>query len=463
MKKKYELLIIGAGPAGMAAACEAVKHGVDVCVIDDQPNPGGQIYRDVDQSTDQVKRILGDDYRKGAVLVEEFKRSGGHYIPEASVWYLDENHQVGVLHSGKSYFVNPDILLIATGAQERAMPIQGWQLPNVMYAGAGQILLKSHGLIPRGKLVLAGSGPLLLLLANQYLQAGVEIEAVLDTTPAGNYFYAIGRFIPALKGYEYLLKGTGLLWNLKRAGVPYFKEVQGLSAEGSLKLDSVVFERAKKGLGYSSNIRIEADYLMLHQGVIPNIRLPLAAGCLIEWLEEQRCWSVKTDLHGQSMEKTYVVGDAARIVGAMASRYQGQLSGLHIAYRLGKLSKKAFHYSEKKFAGLIGHHISIRPFLDRLYAPSKEYLVPETENTIVCRCEEVTAKQIRDAVSLGCTGPNQVKSFTRCGMGPCQGAQCGNTVSWILSDELNKTMDEVGMLRVRPPLSPITLGQIADI
>jgi len=248
MKQKYELLIIGAGAAGMAAACEAASHGVDVCVIDDQQRPGGQIYRNIDQATEQVKRILGDDYQKGMELVDQFKKSGGKYFPAASVWYLDENNQVGVQLDGKTCFINPGVLLIATGAQERPMPIQGWELPGVMYAGAGQILLKSSGLVPGKKLVLAGSGPLLLLLANQYLQAGVKIEAILDTTPAFRMLSSMNHFIPALKAREYLLKGMDMLRNIKKAGVPYYKNVHGLRAEGTSKLDAVTFEKAKQGL-----------------------------------------------------------------------------------------------------------------------------------------------------------------------------------------------------------------------
>ena len=463
MKRKYELLIIGAGPAGMAAACKAVARGVQVCVIDDQPDPGGQIYRNVDKASPQVKEILGADYREGHVLVEKFIKSGGDYFANASVWYLDETNHVGIQQKGKTHFIYPEFLIIATGAQERPMPIKGWQLPGVMYAGAGQILLKSSSLVPGGKLVLAGSGPLLLLLANQYLRAGVKIQALLDTTPAGRLTQSFGKLIPAQKTYHDLVKGTGLIWNIKRAGVPYYKNVQGLSIAGNTKLDRVTFHAARKGSKQVSDGGIEADTLLLHQGVIPNVRIPLAAGCEIKWSDTQQGWNVNTDLYGLSHNSTYVIGDCARIVGAMASRYQGELSALHVAHRLGKVASKEFQDAQKSSLKLFRLHAAIRPFLDSMYAPSHEYLVPASEEVLVCRCEEVSVKQIREAISLGCVGPNQVKSFTRCGMGPCQGGQCASTVSRIIADELNQDMDEVGVLRVRPPLSPITLGQIADL
>jgi NADPH-dependent 2,4-dienoyl-CoA reductase/sulfur reductase-like enzyme len=465
MKSNYELLIIGAGPTGMEAACAAAKHGVDVCVIDEQPEPGGQIYRNAEKVSDKIGAILGKDYRVGKSLVEEFRSFGGDYFSVSSVWYLDGDHQVGILRNGESYFIQPEYLLIATGAQERAMPIPGWQQPGVMYAGAGQILLKSSGLLPQGKVVLAGSGPLLLLMAAQYLAAGVKVEAILDTMPEGRMLQSIRSLISALRSFEYLIKGLGLLWKIRSAGIPYYTEVEGLRVEGDSKLDSVHFTQAKKGLGYIAGGEIRADHLLLHQGVIPNIRLPLAADCAVAWSDQQQCWTVKTDQHGESenKSKTYVVGDCARISGAMASRLQGRLSGAHIALRAGKMAQDQFSSMSRKLLDSVKRHEAIRPWLDYVYGPTAEYLVPQSDDTIVCRCEEVTAKQVREAVALGCVGPNQVKSFTRCGMGPCQGAQCSHTLAYIIADQLDHPLAEVGLLRVRPPFTPITLGQLADI
>ncbi len=465
MKTDYEMLVIGAGPAGMEAACAAAKQGVDVCVIDDQPDPGGQIYRNVGNVDKKTAAILGKDYRAGRPLVDEFRQFGGDYFPQTSVWYMDGDHQVGVLRDDKSSFLQPEYLLIATGAQERAMPIPGWQLPGVMYAGAGQVLLKSSGLKPSGKLVLAGTGPLLLLLAAQYLAAGVRIEAILDTMPRGRMLQSLGQLIPALRGYEYLLKGLGLLWKTRTASFPYYSSVEGLSAEGDSKLESVRFSQASKGFGNTGPMEMRADHLLLHQGVIPNIRLPLAAECAVEWSDQQHCWTMKTDQYGKSenRDKTYIAGDAAQIVGARASALQGRLSGAHIASRLGKVTDEEFSSLSPRLLASIKQHLAIRPWLDFLYSPTGEYLVPRSDDTIVCRCEEITAKQVRDAVALGCVGPNQVKSFTRCGMGPCQGGQCGNTLANIISAELGQSMDEVGLLRVRPPFAPITLGQLSEI
>lgn len=459
---RYELLIVGAGPAGMAAACEAASHGVRVAVLDNQAAPGGQIYRNVDRTTDRQNRILGADFVKGRPLVERFKQAGGSYFAEASVWFLDEKRRVGVLIGGKSHFVSADKLVLAAGAQERPMPINGWQLPGVLTAGAGQILLKSAGMVPEGRLVLAGTGPLLLLLACQYLQAGVSIDALIDTTPRGAMLRSLGKLFKALPAADYLFKGLKMMLAVRRAGIPIYHGVEGLRAVGEEKLEAVRFDTGNKGFKKLTDHELPADTLLLHQGVIPNIRLPLAAGCDIEWKARAQSWVVSTDDWGRSSDADiYVVGDGSRISGAEASTYQGRLAGMQAALELGKINAAKLDTLAAPVVKARNRHLSIRPFLDSCFTPSPSYLVPD-DATLVCRCEEISAGEIRQAVELGCTGPNQVKSFTRCGMGPCQGGQCSSILSLIISQQLDKPMAEVGCFRVRPPLSPITLGQLSE-
>ena len=459
MNQEVDLLIIGSGPAGMAAAIEAAENSVNVCVIDDQSRPGGQIYRNVGAASSRAKNILGPDYQRGETLVQEFYRLGGEYLPNTSVWYLDGERRVGIVHQDQSRMLYPKNLIIATGAQERPMPVAGWQLPGVMYAGAAQILLKGAYLVPEGRIVLAGSGPLLLLLANQLLDAGVNISALLDTTPPGRLMKSINKVLPALRGSDYLYKGVKLLARLKTSGIPIHHHVNGLSAQGDQKLETVSF-RSTNGSPPTHNI--DADYLFLHNGVVPNLRLPLATEAPVEWSSQQLCWVARADAYGRTGEGIYAVGDCARISGARASESQGTLAGLHVASTLGKITGDLFQSREKQALRSIRRHTAVRPLLDALYAPAREYLVSD-DDTVVCRCEEVTAKQLRDAIKLGCVGPNQVKSFTRCGMGPCQGTQCSNSLNWVLADALGKPMEEIGLLRNRPPLAPVTLGQIADL
>ncbi len=462
MKNHYELLVIGGGPAGLAAASQAASSGVHVALVDEQKTPGGQIYRNVKNATSQDSKFLGKDYMRGKRLVNEFLECGAEYLRNALVWYLDDKLEVGLLIDGASHFVSADRLILATGALERPMPMPGWQLPGVMTAGAGQILLKSASLVPQGKLALAGSGPLLLLIAWQYIQAGVKIEALIDTTPNTRFNEALYRLPAALPAIDYLIKGLSLMFAIKKAGVPIYKNATDLRAHGQELVESVSFNTPRGTSENGATHQLPVDTLLLHQGVIPNLRLPLAAGCQVHWDKQQHNWRVEVDDWGQSsVERVLIGGDCASIVGARAAELQGRLCGLQVARSVEKLDVDQRDREARTIRASLKRHTSIRSFLNKLYAPADEFLLPADE-TMVCRCEEINAGQIRRAAGMGCVGPNQVKAFTRCGMGPCQGNQCGSTVSALVADETNTPIEEVGFFRVRPPFKPITLGELSD-
>ncbi len=462
IKQGYELLIVGAGPAGLACAASAAESGVDVVVVDEQKQPGGLIYRNVGAVSSPLADYLGKDYTRGHALLERFQDSGAQVIQNASVWYLDEQLQTGILVGGASHFVDSQQILLAGGAQERPMPMPGWELPGVMTVGAGQLLLKSAAMLPEDGVVLAGNGPLLLLLAWQYLNAGVRIQALVDTTPKGSVSKALGKLPAAWAASDYLLKGLRLMVSIKMAGVPVYRYASNLRIHGEAVIESLSFETQVNRKKAKRSHCLKTSVLMLHQGVIPNLRLPMAAGCQTHWDETQRCWVAEVNEWGQSsVKQVMIAGDGARIGGARAAELQGHLCGLQAAFALGKLDVEQRDQQARPIQKALKRHLSIRPFLDHLYPPDSAYLLPG-DDTMVCRCEEITAGQIREATRLGCTGPNQVKAYTRSGMGPCQGSQCASTVAALIADEQNMSPQDVGVFRVRPPLKPVTIGQLSE-
>jgi len=207
MNNHYQLLIIGAGPAGLAAATLASGQGISCAVLDEQPALGGQIYRSIESVPEQRAQQLGAEYLRGKQLVAEFRDSKAEYFPNTRVWSLNNEREVGVLHNDQSKIITADQILVASGAMERPVPFPGWTLPGVMQAGAGQILFKSAGVVPSNGVVLAGSGPLLLLLAWQYMNVGVEIKSILDVTPLSNHLQALPKLPRALLAHHYLTKG----------------------------------------------------------------------------------------------------------------------------------------------------------------------------------------------------------------------------------------------------------------
>ena len=454
MKTEYQLLVVGAGPAGMAAASTAAEAGLQVALVDEQPRPGGQIYRNLDSGRLAGREFLGGDYLRGLPLLESFRRAQIDYFPGARVWYLDSNRELGILLRERHYRVSADAIVIAAGARERPLPFPGWQLPGVMTAGAAQILLKSAALVPDSEPLLAGSGPLLLLLACQYLNAGVRPRALVETAPAKNLRSAL-RYLPrALSAGEYLHKGIAMTARLHRARIPWYRGSSGLRALGENAFEALEFEH--RGI----RARIEAGLLLVHHGVVPATELAAAGGCELEWSEAQQSWRPCRDDWGEtSRAGIFVAGDMAGIRGAQNAELEGRLAALQGACSLGRIDAAERDRRARRWQQQRKRHLAVRPFLDTLYRIPDNALDPADE-TIVCRCEEIDAGAIRAAAAIG-GGPNQVKAFTRCGMGPCQGRSCSATLERICALARGIAPASADLLRVRPPLKPITLGQLA--
>jgi NADPH-dependent 2,4-dienoyl-CoA reductase/sulfur reductase-like enzyme len=259
-----DLIIVGAGPGGLAAAIEARNAGLSVTLLDEQSAPGGQIYRAVDSSTARIRAVLGEDYAAGELLTQEFKRSGANHVSRASVWNVGRDMKVNYLHAGGNKAVEGRHIVLATGAMERPFPIPGWTLPGVMGAGAAQILYKSAGALPTAPVVLAGAGPLLYLLASQYLNAGVKLAAVVHTTGIGDYLRAATHLPAALRGWRDLRKGIRMLRHLREHKVPVYAGASNFSIEGKDRAEAVCLT------GKGRTHRIETPLVLLHQGVVPN-------------------------------------------------------------------------------------------------------------------------------------------------------------------------------------------------
>ena len=452
-KAAYDVVIVGAGPAGLAAAATTASAGVSTLLLDENPAPGGQIYRAVTTTPLQERSILGEDYWAGAGLVAEASASGAEIVQGATVWSLDAGRELGVSAGGASRLLKAGRVILATGALERPFPIPGWTLPGVMTAGAVQTLLKSSGLVPEGRLVLAGTGPLLRLLAAQLLRAGGRIEALLDTTPSRNRLRAL-PYVPGFALSPYFAKGLALRREVSRQ-VRVVRGVTELRAEGKGRLAEVAYV-----VGSGGEQRLPVDVLALHQGVVPNVNLAMAAGIAHRWHPMQLCWTPVLDGDGNSaIDGIAIAGDGAGISGALAAEARGRLAGLAALEAIAP--ERAAHAPDRQVLDQALARAQIgRTFLDQLFAPPALFRIPEGE-TVACRCEEVTAEQVVDAVAMGATGPNQLKAFLRCGMGPCQGRLCGLTVTELIAATRGVPPAEVGYYRLRPPVKPITLAELA--
>ena len=457
-----DVIVIGAGPAGMAAATEAASHGLRVQVLDEQPAPGGQIYRAIESGrppSDADADVLGADYWAGRKHADAFRAAQLDYTPGATVWTVAKSPlAVGYLKDGKAVLRSTRRLIIATGAYERPVPIPGWTLPGIMTAGGAQVLLKADGSIPKGRVILAGSGPLLMLVAGQLMKAGADIRGYLETTTKQAYLAAATKLPGALLAGGLLAKGLKMHGEISKSGIPVHRGVSGLKAIGTDRFEAIRFN-----LGGSEQ-EIAGDVLLLHEGIVPNVQLTRSLDLAHEWVDNQRYWKPTSGPWGEtSAEGILIAGDGAGIDGAEAASASGHLVGLQVATQLGALSADERDQAAEPHLAARKRQQRIRPLLDQLYAPPAETMCPSDPQTIVCRCEEVDVAEIRECVRTGSEGPNQLKAFSRCGMGPCQGRMCGLTVAEVMAKELGRSVEEVGYYRIRSPIKPLPLSALAAL
>jgi NADPH-dependent 2,4-dienoyl-CoA reductase/sulfur reductase-like enzyme len=460
-----DVVVVGAGPAGMSAALALNAAGARVRVVEEQQAAGGQVYRAVDRVLRERPEILsqyGSDYARGLDITKQLPDSGIELSFSTSVWdlsYAPTGPSIGLVKGTRAEFVHPRHIVLATGAMERPTPFPGWTLPGVMTVGAAQTLFKESALVPDSRPVIAGTGPLVYLFALQMINAGMKPAMILDTGPR---FVRMPLWMDLIRAFMTdpgtLLKGRSWLKQIKQAGVDLQAGVSSLRAKGDQRLQSVEYSRGSK------TSEIDTNLLLVHDGVIPNNYLAVAAGCEHRWNPLQRYWAAVLDDRGVSTQPGIsITGDSAGIKGADAAICSGRIVGWNVAKILGLVDESRCLNETRDYQRKLDRLSVLRRFLDRHYQPFDYFQNPVENETIVCRCEEVTAGQLREVAALGCMGPNQAKAFTRCGMGPCMGRQCGNTVSQVFANYHARDVGDIGHYRIRPPIKPLTVEHLSNL
>jgi thioredoxin reductase/bacterioferritin-associated ferredoxin len=463
MSALLDAVIVGAGPAGMGAALQMSQLGLHTLVIDEQTAPGGQIWRAVEVRSARPDGMkLGSAYLAGMDVARRFRASGIAYRPGAQFWHAEPlesgGMQIFTTSGNCTEMVRAARLLLATGAQERPVPFPGWTLPGVVTVGGAQILLKTSGQVPCDPIWIAGCGPLPLLYMTQLLDHGIKVAGFLDTAPRGNRRAARPHLMAALRVPDQLLKGASWLARLHGAGVRIVKDVEHVEARGSDRLEEV---RYRTGTGSTGVVRTST--LLVHEGVVPAAHAAMALGCAHDWHEQQLCFTPRQDRwHETSVPGIHVAGDGAGIGGAEAAGLSGRIAAIGVALGQRRLSPSEAERLAKPLRAGLTKALAIRPFLDARFRPRQAVLTP-ADDVAICRCEGVTAAQVRAATRVGVSGPNQVKVFTRCGMGPCQARQCGATLINLIAAERACSPVEIGFLNIRPPLKPVTVGELAAL
>jgi NADPH-dependent 2,4-dienoyl-CoA reductase/sulfur reductase-like enzyme len=433
---RIDPLIVGAGPAGLGAAEEAARHGLSVMLLDENAAPGGRIWQAL-----EARGATDDDEAAGLALISRFRAAAVRAHWNATVWAIEPNGHVFWSDRDGAHSIRTRTVLLATGTTERPMPIPGWTLPGVMTVGAAQIALKTGGLLPDSRTWLAGQGPLLLLYANQVLDAGGRIAGIIDLSDGFAPIRAMRHV--TVSGLAEIRRGLAWRRRLSQAGVRWIA-ASGVRAEGDTALRAVSFR-------VCAGWRTEAaDLLLLHDGVIPSTQITRALGCVHTWSSTQRCWqAVRDDWGRTSIPEILIAGDGAGVGGARAALLSGRIAVL------GLVNGDATALRAERLRALAG-----RPLLDTLFAPRSMRL---DDSTVVCRCEEVSAGAVREAARTGCQGMNQLKAYTRCGMGPCQGRMCGPVAMEVLAEARGVPVSAIEALRTRFPIKPVAVGDLVSL
>lgn len=466
MKQTFEAVVVGLGPAGMAAAMVLAERGVRVAVIEDSLSPGGQIYRQLPgEFRHRGKRDPDARYRAEKRLIMGFQNLS-HWMTvlyQTLLWGISDSQTLFYLHDGRIGRIEFEKLIICEGAFERAIPFPGWTLPGVMTAGGLQKLVSHQGLLPGKRFLLAGTGPLQISLAAKLLKAGAEIVALCE---ASNIKSAWRLFPELLLQKTLFRESVSSLLPVLLNRVPVLTNHTVVAALGLSRVEEVVIARVDQNWRPISGTekRFHVDILGCGFGFQPATRLTRLCGCAHKYDFSRKAWIPETDkFMRSSMSNVYIAGDSAGIGGATMAEVEGRIAAFHIASELGRLSASEkdqrilplFRDREK-----IQRYISI---LDRTFKPPFGIFDNIGEDTIVCRCEQVTVKEIVRAVGEGCRNLNEMKRRTRAAMGQCQGRTCESAVTGIMHQH-GIALEEIGQLHIRPPIAPIPLSSfMADL
>ncbi|MCF7938597.1 MAG: FAD-dependent oxidoreductase [Spirochaetales bacterium] len=463
--KELELAVVGAGPAGLSAAIEAARAGVRVTLFDENQSPGGQIFRQYPQGFQVTDpKVLGQDFRRGQELLTRFRSIADEvdHRKGAVVWGLFPDRELAFVQNQTSLSVRYQKLILATGAYDRPVCFPGWTLPGVLTAGGTQVMIKTQRVLPGKRFLLAGTGPLQLTLANQITAAGGKVIGVCE---AGRVENKLGLIRALLGQWSLLFDGWRYWRGMQRAGIPLLREHLLLEARGREHVEEVVIARVDRNWRPipGTERTFSVDTICIGYGFVSSSELTRLAGCKHTYEQRLGGWipvrgtDMETDVHG-----IYAVGDCAGVAGRLVAADEGRIAGIAAAASLGYLSTEEAKHRQKGPVKRLTSHKRLRDVLDEISRPRPGLYELAEDETIVCRCEDISLGDIRKALSEGAVDLNEIKRMTRAGMGHCQGRMCGPGLLEIMAMETGRNTEQLASFHLRPPVKPVPLPLIAS-
>jgi len=460
--RSAECVVVGGGPAGLAAARTAARHGVRVLLVDENAELGGQYYRQLPAAfsggagTHPVK-----EQAEGRRLMDEVRGLGVEVMAGAVAWGIFDQRTVAVATQEETTRIAADTVVLAPGAYDRPVPFPGWTLPGVLTAGGAQNLMKAYRVLPGRRVLVVGSGPLLLVVAHYLLQGGAQVVSLCEASSLRGLWRYAHRLLPHL---DFVQQGRRYRRELAGAGVPVLTGHVILRATGATEVTGATIARCDDDWRPipGTEVTVDADALVVGYGLLSSLELSRLAGCEHRWEAALGGWA---PLRNRDMESTvpgvFIVGDGAGVAGSAVALEEGHLAGLSVAHRLGRLTGRDYSGEANRARGRLLHLQGFRRVMDEIFRFGAGIYSLADERTTLCRCEEVTVGEALLALREGATHVNEVKAWTRVGMGRCQGRMCGPALAHLVARETGRPVTESGVFTPRPPAKPVTMAALA--
>ena len=460
--KKYNVIIVGSGFAGISAANHLAQHNLSILLMDENIHIGGQLLRKIPPVLGIHRAYHPDSVkRQGFRFVEAVQKNSIDILNKARVLGVYGNRQILVelVDRGVMAF-DFDLILFATGARERFIPFRGWTLPGVYSTGMAQVMMKSSGVLCAEKMVIAGSGLFLLAVGYEYIRNGGKLLALFEQSPMLKQL----RFLPLLP-YQFgkFWEGGKYIMRLLLSRVPPSYRYRVVEARGKSRMEEVIVAKvdANGRMKTGSEKIIPTDALASGDGFVANIELPQLAGCDLRFDSSLGGWLVAVDDNLKtSLPDVYAAGEITGVGGAPKSITEGEMAAYGILNTFGILSDETYKLRMYKLKKDRGHHLQFAKLFNSLYETPETVIEDIPDDTVICRCEDVTYGEIKQAVRNGFTTPSSLKIAIRTGMGNCQGRTCGPLLYRILSILSEKNQKDIGPLSVRPPIKPTSIQSL---